>query len=253
MSAVASFIPSHSSWLDRLSQEKVHIYRSKFDDLSEGLLEYLSPSEKMRAVSSRSFSKTQREFGLGRGWLRHLLSRYSNIPAAELRLIFGEKGKPELFCNPAHLSFNISHSGDEICAIISQNLEVGIDLEELSEKKWSPNLAAEILSENEIREFNTLNEKEKMRSFFYIWTQKEAYLKAIGRGLSIAPNTIEVTVNPLRLPQLIKSLSADEPKEWQMFSLFDLKEFYCIAAVRTSSNQLEAPKVIHWKADSCLD
>nr|WP_237391871.1 4'-phosphopantetheinyl transferase superfamily protein [Paenibacillus dendrobii] len=79
------------------------------------------------------------------------------------------------------MHFNISHSGEwVVCALDS--LPVGVDVEEIKEAPFE--ISKRFFSREE-RTF-LFNEAEEVRneSFYYIWTLKESYIKAIGQGLS---------------------------------------------------------------------
>jgi 4'-phosphopantetheinyl transferase len=82
--------------------------------------------------------------------------------------------------------FNISHSGDwVVCAV--DNLPVGIDVEKIHDVDL--NLSARFFSEEEHKYLLSLEISKRRNSFFELWTLKESYIKADGRGLSIPLNS----------------------------------------------------------------
>lgn len=102
-------------------------------------------------------------------------------------IIKGKYGKPALEEHP-DIHFNISHA-DGICACIVSDRECGIDCERI--RDFRPNILKRIFSEQEQTYFRNVPDEEKNTAFFRLWTLKEAYIKAIGRGLSFPMNKAE--------------------------------------------------------------
>lgn len=86
---------------------------------------------------------------------------------------------------PNHDFFNISHSGDYV-VLAQAETEVGVDIEKINDRHL--NVAERVFTE---RELLWMNEDSKER-FFILWTQKEAVMKAVGKGLSLAPESFDV-------------------------------------------------------------
>lgn len=104
--------------------------------------------------------------------------------------VLGDKGKP----SPEGINgiyYNISHSGKWVVVIADDN-NVGIDVEKI--RKFPAGVAERFFSETEKSLINnTSTETEKQELFFTIWTLKESFLKAIGKGLtkSLSSFTVE--------------------------------------------------------------
>ncbi len=81
--------------------------------------------------------------------------------------------------------FNISHSGDFV-VLAQAETEVGVDIEKINDRHL--NVAERVFTE---RELSWMNESPVER-FFILWTQKEAVMKAVGKGLSLAPESFDV-------------------------------------------------------------
>jgi 4'-phosphopantetheinyl transferase len=87
-----------------------------------------------------------------------------------------ERGKP--YIQMANRKFSISHSGDYVTVAFSEK-EVGIDLEIKEEI-----VVEDILTSLHHEEIEYVrNAGDKNNAFYYVWTRKEAYLKAIGVGI----------------------------------------------------------------------
>lgn len=102
-------------------------------------------------------------------------------------VIKGKMGKPSLKEYP-QIHYNLSHSKGIVACIVSDT-ECGIDCEKVRE--YRPNVAKRVFSERELKMFDEADDSEKDLIFFRLWTLKEAYVKAIGIGISYPMNTVE--------------------------------------------------------------
>lgn len=95
-----------------------------------------------------------------------------------------------------NIEFNISDTDSYVAvAINDENISVGIDIESL-ERKYNPQIVKKIFTENEKKAMeNSLNATQ---TFYEIWTLKEAYLKAIGTGVTGEIRLIDTTESVFR-------------------------------------------------------
>ncbi|AFZ44628.1 4'-phosphopantetheinyl transferase [Halothece sp. PCC 7418] len=139
----------------------------------------------------------QTRFIAGRGILRSLLGQYLNLPPEQIEFDYLPQGKPILgkkhsFSN---LQFNVSHSQDlALYAISTEYQQVGIDLEWIRPFPQVLSLARRFFTEQEFADLVSLPSKQQERTFFQLWTAKEAYLKATGEGLK-GLQTIEIKMD----------------------------------------------------------
>lgn len=119
--------------------------------------------------------------------LRECLKSYGINYNESTPIVKGRYGKPMLEEHP-EIHFNLSH-GDGIAACIINDRECGIDCERIRE--FSPNILKRVFSGQEQEFFGSVPDDEKNAAFFRIWTLKEAYIKAIGMGLSFPMNKAE--------------------------------------------------------------
>lgn len=99
----------------------------------------------------------------------------------------GEHGKPSLAEHP-HIQYNVTHA-DGIAACIAAENECGIDAENV--RPYRPNVIKRAFSESEKALIENAPDEEKNLLFFRLWTLKEAYVKALGIGVSYPLNTAE--------------------------------------------------------------
>lgn len=151
---------------------------------------WLSGEEKERA--ERFYFPIHRErFIRGRGMLRYLLGAYLETDPAAIAFETGEKGKPYLSNSSLH--FNLSHSEGRAVLAVSRLPSIGIDIECFDRSVNVDGLSRRCFRESEISGLLELPEEQKRQAFFWIWTAKEARMKATGEGFSLEPQCIEIT------------------------------------------------------------
>jgi 4'-phosphopantetheinyl transferase len=134
---------------------------------------------------------------IARGVARSLLSRYLNICPSEVVFEYGEFGKPALDGrHESKLCFNVSHTDTLLAIAISTDIDVGIDIEPMSRTTEHDDLVARYFCQSEQAAFDELAAHLRPRTFLNAWTRKEAYLKAVGTGLSEGLDRGCVTLKP---------------------------------------------------------
>lgn len=123
--------------------------------------------------------------------MRDLAAAALRCPPDRVRLGRAPSGRP-FVADPSSvpLDVNASHAGAWIAAAVAPDARVGVDLEPV--RPVSGELVARCLSVDERAGLATLPAERAASRFFQLWTAKEAYLKAIGRGLAVDPRTVEV-------------------------------------------------------------
>ncbi|MBE7169182.1 MAG: 4'-phosphopantetheinyl transferase superfamily protein [Williamsia sp.] len=112
--------------------------------------------------------------------VRWLASKYTGLHNGQIRFARNQFGKPFVI-GQYNFHFNLSHSGCWVaCAI--DNSEVGIDVEEIRQIDFS--VAWSFFSSAEYEDLMHRDESERLSYFYELWTLKESYVKAIGKGLS---------------------------------------------------------------------
>ena len=120
----------------------------------------------------------------------------------------------------SRIQFNISHSGQMAIYAFTPGCQVGVDVEHLRELDDAESLASRFFSSGEISELLSLSPKEMTQAFFRCWTRKEAYIKAVGGGLSIPLDRFQVTLLqgvPARLVQIADDLG--NAADWTLHHL----------------------------------
>lgn len=183
-----------------LKQGGVHMWRAGLE-IHESLIAHyfqiLSPDEVKRAERYYSI-KDKKHFIAARGMLRHLLGRYLKLKQNEICFSYGAYGKPFIAGdqNPEKLCFNVSHSHGLSVIAIGHGIETGVDIEKIRSDIDIMEIARTFFPPAETMRLNSLTEAGRAAVFFQYWTRKEAYLKAIGRGLSVDLKEIDVFEGP---------------------------------------------------------
>lgn len=179
------------------------------------LLASLAPAERARAGRYRSPDDARR-FSVARGWLRHVLGTELGIPPVDVALV-GDRGKPRLAGREAPC-FNLAHSG-ELAVIAVAADEVGIDVEAVANGRRGLDATGVACTPEESDALNRLPPGERSNAFLRLWTAKEAYLKAIGTGLAVPPDTFHVGVAVTDDPIPVQALGDLGPPRWWVRAL----------------------------------
>lgn len=154
---------------------------------------------------------------------RTILSCYLNLRPGELVFVHGKGGKPELASplNASGLTFNLSHSQARALLAVSANSRIGADIEYIDRDFASEEIAERFFSPREANRLRALPAEECTAAFLNCWTRKEAYIKAIGSGLSLPLDSFDVAFGPDILPSLISARvsSPSERVTWRMYDI----------------------------------
>src|SRR5260370_14287031 len=119
----------------------------------EAFQSWLSPGEKARA--ERFVFPLHREaYSLSQGALRLLLSGYLRIPAHQIQLEVGPKGKPSVR-DESELTFNKSQSNELALYAIAKGCAIGVDLEESRELPGLDQIASQYFCAGEASELSS--------------------------------------------------------------------------------------------------
>ncbi len=143
-------------------------------------------------------AKSAEQFLLGRLLLRYMLKKHYKLTDSAIKITYNEHGKPALPVDNIH--FNLSHSGDWIICVITDK-PVGIDIERVG--KFRPAVAKRLFSTDEYKALMTHQGNARVDYFYTLWTLKESYSKAIGRGLTMPFN--DFSIKKSQLDQLFKT------------------------------------------------
>ncbi|MEE8574739.1 MAG: 4'-phosphopantetheinyl transferase superfamily protein [Thermodesulfobacteriota bacterium] len=175
--------------------DEVHVWRAALN-LSEEKLSTLKrtlSTDEITRAQRYGTKKLQTNFIAARGQLREILSLYLSTAPGEIEFGLSEYDKP-FIKNPGAPKFNISHSGALMIVAVSEKTEVGIDIEIERESIDFIKLSRRFFSPAEAGRIKDTESDKRKEIFFKTWTKKEAYVKAVGKGLRIP--LASFSVNP---------------------------------------------------------
>lgn len=152
-------------------------------------------AEETRRAARFHFERDRRRFLAARGLLRHILARYADTEPERVGLGYGHQGKPFLLDRP-DTQFNLSHTGDILVVGVARGLRLGIDVERTMAESVMDEVMKTVSSEPERARLGSLTGSERLERFSQLWTRKEAYIKADGRGMSLDLKRIDVLSVP---------------------------------------------------------
>ena len=215
-----------------LNKNTVHVW--VVDASGFSLPDFLSASEKNR-FNKFYFSIDKQIFYQSHNALRYILSQYLSKKPHEIEFGFTSYGKPYL--KNQNLYFNLSHTTSMAVIALTEDAEIGVDIENLNRDMEYEDLAKRFFCETEYLKLVKTPPEEKSHAFFNCWTRKEAFIKAVGEGLSYPLNDFEVTMlpdEPVQINHIRHNL--DIITQWR-FDSRNLDEYVIATAVKRHNSR----------------
>ncbi len=172
----------------------------------------LDPAETAHAARFR-FDEDRLAFVAAKALTRAILTLLVKRPPHSWQFRKGPFGKPEpiLWSGEPAVCFNLSHTKGLAVVAASIGREIGVDAEwigrpaplEIAETHFAP---------EELTQIYDHMPKHRDETFFKLWTLKEAYMKATGKGIHLALNSFAFGLDPIRL---LSSAEAGESARWR--------------------------------------
>lgn len=230
--------------LPTMESDEAHVWRADLlqsEEETARLRRLLSPDEQARA-GRFLFPKDRDRFIVARGHLRSILGRYLGVEPEGLRFAYNSYGKPCLSkeFDGGALRFNLSHSHERALYAFARGAEVGVDIEYLRQDFACEEIARQFFSPREVADFRSLPASQRAEAFFHCWTRKEAYVKALGEGLSVPLDEFDVSLLPGEPAALLSNRRRpQEVARWSLQTL-EVDSVYAAAlAVEGSGRQLK--------------
>ncbi len=219
----------------KLGENQVDVWRIHLCREEREVQRYRSvlSSDEVERADRFHFEEHRQRFTTARAAMRQILSGYTGLPAGHFAFSYGANGKPELSGGreSSGIRFNLSHSADVGLLAVTRGLTVGVDVELINFEFAIDEIAERFFSTNEVRRLRALAPAQKTDAFFACWTRKEAYIKALGEGLSVPLDSFEVAFGPEVPPALLQvKVAPSEVARWTMYDI-DAAQGYRAALV----------------------
>jgi 4'-phosphopantetheinyl transferase len=232
--------PRREAWLPappdlNLCGDEIHVWRAHLEDNASTVDAFwpaLSVPERRRAERFH-FDRDRCHFVIARGILRNILSRYLRSTPAQISFTYNQYGKPALSATKDGLHFNVSHSHGAALYAFTRACQLGIDLELLRDDFASLEIARRFFSAAEVSVLRSQQASQQTQAFFNCWTRKEAYIKALGEGLSHPLDRFSVSLTPDEHACLISTDNdSQEAANWSIIDLSPFPGYAAALAVR---------------------
>lgn len=201
---------------------EVHVWRIALDspDLEvKTLAASLSLDERERA-SQFSRGELRDRWIVARGAMRWILSTYVRSRPSSLEFRTTRFGKPYLGSPSMSIAFNLSHTGSLAFLAVAAEGRLGIDAEFVSPVVDVEGIVRRFFAPSEKEEILQLPLEDRRAAFFACWSRKEAFVKAIGKGLHVPLDSFRVNVRPDEPPRLV-SLDWHESSAWRFADIVE--------------------------------
>jgi 4'-phosphopantetheinyl transferase len=180
-----------------------------------------------------------------RALTRTVLSRYAAVRPQDWEFSAGAHGRPAISA-PRHappLEFNISHAADLVMLGVTTGRTLGLDTESIEARAAEIDGLDRYFAPEESMALLALPPGERRRRFFELWTLKESYIKARGKGLAIPLDSFRFELRGEQgLTLHMRPELGDSPGCWRVWQL-DLRLDY-LAAVCAARGEDLSPRIV---------
>lgn len=206
------------------------------ENLFSRLLQHVNPEKRTRVNRFLRWQDAHR--GLFADLLvRRAIVEQLGVKNQDIFFSFNEFGKPSLV-GQEDFHFNLSHSGIWVVCAIDRH-PVGVDVEQVAPIDFG--ISRNFFNEDEHRDLMSHEEPDKLPYFFTLWTLKESYIKAEGKGLSIPLDSFSMQALD---PGRINIHVLGETSSNRFFKLYDIHQDYKLAVCTTHTQFPEHVTVV---------
>jgi 4'-phosphopantetheinyl transferase len=207
-----------------LGQEDVHVRIACLDrpHSEQSFFESILAEDEVDRANRFHFHNHRERFVTGRGLLRVILSSYLGVPPREIIFTYGSHGKPGLKRQDGQpaIQFNLAHSHGTAIYAMTQDRSVGVDIESIQADFPVEDVAKNFFSVAELTALQALPNTLRTEAFFKCWTRKEAFVKALGDGLSCPLRDFDVSLAPGEPARLLRiGWAPEETSRWCMVDI----------------------------------
>jgi 4'-phosphopantetheinyl transferase len=229
-----------------LADDEVHVWFTRPDRaatpaLTERYIALLSPEERDRH-SRFYFEKDRHHYLVAHALVRTTLSQYAGVDPAAWTFRQGPHGRPEI-AGPGigvPLRFNLTHTDGLVAVALAAGADVGVDVEAFRSRDTGSHIARRFFAPAEAAHLERQAPDDRLRVFLEFWTLKEAYIKAIGKGMATGLATFAMQLD--EPPTVVFASDAHgDPAAWHFRRLHLADTHLAALAVRQPGT---APAVV---------
>ncbi|MFP7288221.1 4'-phosphopantetheinyl transferase superfamily protein [Shouchella clausii] len=220
----------------------IDLYLTVLRDHFKEMLVFLDDYNRYKILKVKNQEAQIRSLA-GQLLIRYIITNDLHIKNRDIRLLKNKYGKPYLENNP-DFHFNISHSQNQIVCVAGTN-RVGIDVQHMKPISKCLNLSKKFFTHQEYCYLiNVVSYHKRIENFYEIWTLKESFIKAVGKGFHIPLNTFNV----IHEDKLASFIYFEESNYY--FKQYDTIETYKLSVCSASPDF--ASDVIHVKPEKLI-
>ncbi|HEX3696543.1 MAG TPA: 4'-phosphopantetheinyl transferase superfamily protein [Polyangia bacterium] len=187
------------------------------------------------------FARDRQAFAVTRALVRAALSRFAPVAPVDWRFVADRHGRPTV-CGPEGIAapaFSVSHTAGLIACLVSGEARAAVDVEQVRMVDDALAIAGRNFAVAETHALRACDGEQRRDLFLALWTLKESYLKALGRGLSLpldcaaftlAGQAIAARLDPAVAPH---AAAPNRPARWQ-FQLWRPSSTHWLALARAA-------------------
>ncbi len=246
--------------IDNLHRDHIHIWYLRPEDFQAieaiNLFKHLLSHEEIRQRNRFTFESGQHRYLLTRGLIRSVLSSYfPKVAPSEWHFSSNQHGRPHV-ASPtmgASISFNLSHTQNLIVCALTLSGTIGVDAEFIQDNDHMLPLAERYYAPAERQSIDSLSSDKKKALVYRLWTLKEAFIKAEGKGLAISLNKFWFLLDDNRILFETDLDITGEHYSFSQFHFYDGKnDSGCELAVALHSenplNNLDSTKLVRFSS-----
>lgn len=234
------------SKLFTLLRSEIHVWQAYYDETwprQDKLYATLSSDERLCAERFY-FPQDTSHYIFSHGILRYVLGKYLFLSPEDIHFHYNRHAKPYLSAaiDRQVLSFNMSHSGQWVLIAVAQGREVGIDVEKIRIRDHLHQIAEYFFSPQEYTALTAMPAEQRVEAFFTYWTRREAYLKALGVGISGVLDSVDLPVSDGKPVFLVAGEASAREDCWRYVGFRPAPEY--MAAVVVEGDDWELKRFI---------
>jgi 4'-phosphopantetheinyl transferase len=173
-----------------VQDQTLRIFALRVDGLTEADVAPWRPSldaDEIARADRFVFPNSRIEFTSAHALTRWALGQALGVDRRAFRFVAGGHGKPEAWLGdaPAPVSFNLTHTKGIVAVAVSttSGLALGVDFEPI-DRTVDLKVADSYFGAREVAWLMSQPDAQKPEGFLRLWTLKESFIKATGKGLT---------------------------------------------------------------------